>query len=353
MNALVQLSSLEQVYEQSWEEFEHVVGFLASREASAMTESEFEREIEKRCREVMRKLLQEHIDSRGPGESQQAVCGADGIDRSRVRLQERKNETIFGTVEQKRAGYGHPGVDSLHPLDAELNLAPERYSLELRRRVAIEAAKRSFDETLDTIRTTTGGHVQKRQLEELTVCAAQDFDEFYKRRHEEAIAGAASGEILVISVDGKGVVMRPEDLREPTRKAAEARKPKMGTRLSKGEKKNAKRMATVAAVYTISPFVRCAEDLVAGRGVDRQKDFRPRPEQKRVWASLEKEPKEVIDEAFQEALYRDPNQKKMWVALVDGNKEQLRIIRKLAKKKEVNLIIVVDLIHVIEYLWTS
>jgi hypothetical protein len=112
-------------------------------------------------------------------------------------------------------------------------------------------------------------------------------------------------------------------------------------------------MATVAAVYTISPFVRCTEDLVARRGLDREKDFRPRPEQKRVWASLEKEPKEVIQEAFQEALYRDPNQKKIWVALVDGNKEQIRIIRKLAKKKVVNLIIVVDLIHVIEYLWKA
>jgi ABC-type cobalamin transport system ATPase subunit len=51
-----------------------------------------------------------------------------------------------------------------------------------------------------------------------------------------------------MSVDGKGVVMRKEDLREQTRKAAKARKHKMGARLSKGEKKNAKRMATVAAV---------------------------------------------------------------------------------------------------------
>jgi hypothetical protein len=41
------------------------------------------------------------------------------------------------------------GAESLHPLDAELNLPDERYSLELRRRVAEEAAKNSFDETLD------------------------------------------------------------------------------------------------------------------------------------------------------------------------------------------------------------
>jgi len=36
--------------------------------------------------------------------------------------------------------------------------------------------------------------------------------------------------------------MRRQDLREQTRKAAIKREHKMGTRLSKGEKKNAKRM---------------------------------------------------------------------------------------------------------------
>lgn len=49
----------------------------------------------------------------------------------------------------------------------------------------------------------------------------------------------------------KGVVMHEQDLRENTRKAAQKRQPHMKIRVSKGEKKNAKRMATVAAVYTI------------------------------------------------------------------------------------------------------
>ncbi|MFH1008877.1 MAG: ISKra4 family transposase [Candidatus Latescibacterota bacterium] len=353
MNALAELSSLEQAYEQSREEFEHIVGFLDSTEASSMTHSELEREIEKRGRELMRKLLQEHIDARGPGKCEQGVVGADGIERSRVRLQKREIESIFGTIEEQRAGYGYPGVESLQPLDAELNLANERYSLELRRRVAIEAARGSFDETLEMIRNTTGGHVGKRQLEELTTRAAADFDAFYKQRHAEAVMGADCGPILVISADGKGVVMRPEDLREPTRKAAEARTRKMGARLSKGEKKNAKRMATVAAVYTILPFVRQPEDLIAGSHFQRDGPCRPRPEKKRVWASLEKDPEAVIKEAFEEALYRDPHSEKTWVALVDGNKSQIRILRRIAKKKGLELTIIVDLIHVIEYLWNA
>ena len=68
-----------------------------------MTHSELERELEKKSRELMRKLLQEHLESRGSGQCKQPVRGADGVERSRVRLQERKLETVFGTVSVERS----------------------------------------------------------------------------------------------------------------------------------------------------------------------------------------------------------------------------------------------------------
>jgi len=354
MTALAKLSSLEQAYNQARENFEHIVGYLDSKETSGMTHSELERALEKKGRELMRMLLQEHLNNRGPGQSDAPpVEGADGVVRSRVRLQERELETVFGTVSVERAGYGRQGVESLHPLDAELNLPDERYSLELRRRVAEEAAKSSFDETLESIGKNTGGHVPKRQVEELVMRAARDFDAFYQTRQALSGEGQSAGSVLAISVDGKGVTMRTQDLREQTRKAAEARAHKMGTRLSKGEKKNAKRMATVAAIYTIAPFVRTPEELVGGSSSPRPGPARPRPEQKRVWASIEKSPEEVIKELLQEARYRDPADEKTWVALVDGNKSQIRILKRLAKKNGLDLTIIVDLIHVTEYLWNA
>jgi hypothetical protein len=353
MNALAVLSSRERFYEQSRQEFEDIVRNLDSEEARSMTHSELERELEKKGRELMRKLLQEHLESRGPGQCTQPVRGADGVERTRARLQERGLETVFGTVSVERIGYGREGTDSLHPLDAELNLPHERYSLELRRRVAEEAAKSSFDETLESIGKTTGGHVPKRQVEELVMRAAQDFDSFYEMRQAQAALNDKSASVMVMSVDGKGVVMRVQDLREQTRKAAMARKHKMGARLSKGEKKNAKRMATVATVYTIAPFVRKPEDLLPENNPSRVKQPRPRPENKRVWASLEKTPEEVIKAAFEEADCRDPAHKKKWVALADGNKHQIRILRHMAKEKGLDLTIVVDIIHVTEYLWDA
>jgi hypothetical protein len=232
MTALAEMSSLEQGYDQARQNFEHIIGYLDSKEASGMTHSELERELEKKGRELMRMLLQEHLNNRAPGQCDPPVEGADGVVRSRVRLQQRELETVLGTVSLERAGYGQQGVESLHPLDAELNLPGERYSLELRRRVAEEAAKSSFDETLESIGKNTGGHVPKRQIEELVKRAAVDFDAFYDMRHGSTAEGQGTGSVLVTSVDGKGVAMLTRDLREQTRKAAEARAYKMGLLLS-------------------------------------------------------------------------------------------------------------------------
>ncbi len=354
MHALAEALPLEPSYSQAREYFEGTAIYLDSEEAFLKTHSELEREIEKRGRELMRLMLQEHLDNRGPGLCKEPVKDGDGGERNRVRLQERKLETVFGTVCDERAGYGRKGTDSLHPLDAELNLPNERYSFEMRRRVAEEAAKNSFDETFESIKKNTGGRIPKRQIEELVERSARDFDAFYDMRHwESAATDGRTGSLLVLSMDGKGVVMRTDDLREQTRKAALASTHKMGTRLSKGEKKNAKRMATVAAVYTICPFVRRPIEVIAAGSSERTAPRRPRPEQKRVWASLEKSPEQIVEEMFKEAFARDPAHEKTWVALVDGDKTQIKVLRSMAKKKGVDLTIIVDIVHVIEYLWKA
>ncbi len=353
MSAALAISSFERPYGKGRQYFESIVSFLDSREGSEMELSELERELKKRGLELMRQLLQEHLDSRSPGLCVEPIVGADGVERLRIRPHERKVETVFGTVHESRAGYGQKGIESLHPLDAELNVPPERYSLEMRRLVAINAAKNSFDEVVETVDKATGGYIPKRQVEELTQRAAQDFDAFYQKRQCNPEQNEQAGPLLVITTDGKGVVMHEQDLREQTRKAAKKRKQKMGTRLSKGEKKNCKRMATVAAVYTIDPFERSPEDLIAEEAGSADKVKRPRPEQKRVWASLEKEPEQVIADAFDEAYHRDPIHEKHWIALVDGNNAQIDILKRVAKKRGVKLTIIVDIVHVIEYLWKA
>ncbi|MGK7875369.1 MAG: hypothetical protein AB4426_19335 [Xenococcaceae cyanobacterium] len=174
-------------------------------------------------------------------------------------------ESVFGTVWVNRIGYEAKGQSMLYPLDGDLNLPRERYSLGVRKRVVTEAVKNSFDETVEGLERTTGAHVPKRQAEELVSRAAIDFDTFYGQ-HSAVLEQQESGSILALSVDGKGVVMREEDLRQSTQKAAQKRKQKLSSKLSKGEKKGSKRMATVAAVYTIEPFERTPEQVYANMG---------------------------------------------------------------------------------------
>ena len=111
-----------------------------------------------------------------------------------------------------------------------LNLPPERYSLEVRRRGGrVAASSRSFDEALFDLSSTTGADVPKRQAEQLVARAAEDFDAFYQARR--AAAGEPPPEgvgPVVLTFDGKGVVLHREDLRETTRKAAERRRRQRG-----------------------------------------------------------------------------------------------------------------------------
>ena len=338
--------------------FESLLDYAQSGEVGRMRHSDLERELEERGRELMRTMFQELLDSRSSAQAREPVRGADGLPRTRKRLQERDLESVFGTVQVTRVGYGRDGEESLHPLDAELNLPERRYSHELERRLAEEVAKTSFEEAVRTVEKQTGDLVPKRQVEELARRAARDFDAFYGQRQAE-VPGVSSS-LVVTTMDGKGVVMRREDLREATRKAAERRLHKLSKRLSKGEKRNAKRMAMVASVYTIAPVVRTAEDIVRGlTGVGAadepatSKAPRPRPEHKRVWASLAKSPEQAIEESFKEAARRDPQGEKKWVALVDGNETQLRLLHQVAERLGIVVTVVLDIVHVAQYLWAA
>jgi hypothetical protein len=69
-------------------------------------------------------------------------------------------------------------------------------------------------------------------------------------------------------------------------------------------------MASVAAIYTIEPFVRTPEEILPPSEMPREGPTRPRPEHKRVWASLAQSPEEVITAMFEEAAHRDPTGQK-------------------------------------------
>ena len=145
--------------------------------------------------------------------------------------------------------------------------------------------------------------------------------------------------------------MRPEDLRPATAQAALKKKHKLEKRLSPGEKKNRKRMASVASVYSIARDARTP--CLVAQGSYRTEHKKPKPVGKRVWASIEKPVQRVIYEIFEEAERQDPEHQREWVALVDGNKQQIELLEKEAKQRCIRLCIVLDVMHVLEYIWKA
>lgn len=56
---------------------------------------------------------------------------------------------------------------------------------------------------------------------------------------------------------------------------------------------------------------------------------------------------------FDEADRRDPDHARTWIALVDGNNHQIDRIEREARARDVDLTIVIHLVHVLEYLWRA
>lgn len=330
--------------------FEQVCSFLGDQEAASLTHSELEQRLTVDLRELVRLLYQDHLDLRAVRE--QRRVDADGTLRVRVEAgQVRPLQTIFGAVDVTRLAYRRRGQRNLCPADAALNLPRELHSHGLRELSAIESSRGSFEDASEAIRRITGVRLGKRQLEQLAARAAADFEAFYTQPTRSQ-ATVTEGDLLVLSADGKGIVMRPDALRPATAKAAGAATAKLATRLSKGEKRNRKRMAEVGAVYDLTPLARTPSDII-GRDEHTVRPAAAKASNKWLTASVVEGAATVITSIFEEAKRRDPTHQRTWVALVDGAKHQIDCIQAQARACQVQVTIVCDFIHVLEYLWSA
>jgi hypothetical protein len=336
-----------------------LVAELQAPEAAGLTAYELEQFADSRGREVLRQMVQDHLDLRAAREEQAArercspAVGADGIPRTRVETGHRRLlATLFGTVQVTRCAWRRPGAGNLYPADAALSLPAPRHSHTLARLAALEAVRGSFETAHGAITSRCGPVIGKRQIEQAVVKAAADIAAFYAACIP---VPCTAGTLLVISADAKGIVMRPGALRPATAKAA-ARQGRMRTRLAAGEKPNRKRMATLACVYDAEPAPRRPHDVIAPPG-GRQgnRTLRPRPKARAKWlaGSVEHDPAEVIAAAFGQAETRDQQHRRTWVVLVDGAEHQLDLIRAEAARRGITIHILIDLIHVLEYIWKA
>jgi len=192
--------------------YQGVVGFLAGDEAATLTHSELETRLDVDGRELLRQLYQDHLDLRAVHETRadQVRDASNELHRVVEPGHERPLTTIFGPVKLTRLAYRAKERKNLHLADAQLNLPEEIHSHGLRELAAIEGSRGSYEEAQAAIERATGVELGKRQAEELARRAAKDVESFYAEAKPEP---AADTDALVLSCDGKGIVMRPGELR--------------------------------------------------------------------------------------------------------------------------------------------
>ena len=156
-----------EAFESSRECFEEALGWLRGAEASTLTHADVEDHLDRRGRELLRRMCQDHFNVRAANETRLgAVLDTEAVTHGTVEAgHQRPLATIFGEVVVERLAYRQHQHQNLYPADGVLNLPIERHGHGLRRIAAVESSRGSFEEAGDAIFRGTGQKVAKRQVE--------------------------------------------------------------------------------------------------------------------------------------------------------------------------------------------
>jgi hypothetical protein len=216
---------------------------------------------------------------------------------------------------------------------------PERcYSELLREWAAFGTTDESYRESQTGLERILGCHLSLQAMETNLREDATDVTAFYAQppTPDEPVP---LGPILVVQADGKGVPQAQSLAGVPRE------------RLGKGQKRSKKKEAVVTSLYSIAPYHRTPEEVVAALMQDaRPPDppTRPRPLAKEVHATLAGKTV-ALTRLQQRAAQRGGVPDQQRVALTDGAEalqEQLRAHFPAHT-------LVLDIIHATEYLWAA
>ena len=290
----------------------------------------------------------------GPGDRGETVVLPDGQEVRRLeRSHPRVYQSVFGRFEVERVVYGTRAGQKIAyvPLDTQLELPESNFSYLLQdwaQSFAVENTYRRVPEALGRILDV---HPSVDSLERMNQKMAETVGPF--RESRPAPEPEQEGALCVVSADGKGIPIR----RAPPEAPIHRHDPEQEA------KTNRKKMAVVGTVYTIEPFVRTPEEVVASLfrspADDPLPSERPVPQQKRLWASLpqEHDGEEVsaTEATFhwlaQEVARRHPEAGKPIVLLMDGQKSLWEAGQRLLP--QVSTIEILDLLHATPRIWEN
>jgi hypothetical protein len=313
---------------------------------------EVERAIWRRILGIGRQAFAQFLARQGSGDLGETLTLPDGQTCRRLpTLHTRRYVSIFGvfqlprTVYGARAGQAHEFV----PLDNRLQLPASAFSYVLQDWDQALATEQAFGQVNQTIARILELQQSVDSLEQMNASLAAHVGAF--RDNQTTPPPPEEGEVLVISADGKGIVLR----RDPDAPAPPPHR-------TKGEKASLKRMATVGAVYSVDRYVRTPEDVVAALFRDPRDEpppARPQPQHKHVWASLAQDTDSglvpsvdlVYPWLLNEVVERNRHLVKEMVYLHDGQESLWDARRRHLPAR--NGTDILDLLHVTPRLWQA
>jgi hypothetical protein len=233
---------------------------------------EIEREVWRRLLRMGRAALGQFLALVGTGDVGEVLTRSDSQECRRLpETHERRYVSIFGAFRISRVVYGSREGQKIEcvPLDHRLQLPESDFSYLLQDWDQSLCVEQAFGQA----RTTVARILDLAQSVDSLEHMNQEMAELATTFVLDQPTPAAEGEILVLSADQKGIVMR---------RPADAPAPK--AHRTKGDKASRKRMATVGTVYSVDRYQRTAEEVVAALFHERREaSTRPPPQNKEVW----------------------------------------------------------------------
>jgi hypothetical protein len=248
----------------------------------------------------------------------------------------RSLRTVFGKISFTRGYYFSNGMRHFL-LDARLNLPKKSMSDMLREWLLKLACEMPYKKAGKNVGDIIGQAISTRAIEEAVAEDGAIAEGFYERK--DAPAKETEEPILVLQGDGKGVPMRMTGGRNPGK-----------VRVERGGRKTKKKEAIVTTIYTIAPCVRTPEQVVASLFKE-EPEFqgeRDGPRNKQLWATL-KGKATAAEFAAKQVCKRIGDHIKWMVVLTDGCES----LQKHLTKRLAGFVLVLDIIHALEYLWQA
>lgn len=330
-------STAEPMLAQVQQQFQELVAYVTGPETRTSTAYEVELTLFRRLLALGAALLHLFFLTRAAARPAEPVRAPDG---TRLRYHDRRSVpyySVFGKLRFHRHAYTAPGQPVVCPLDAALGLPARCYSDLLRAWLAYGTTDESYRESQTVVARLLGLPLSLQALETAVAEDAADVAAYYEQPPDPA-APPAAGTLLVAQADGKGVPLVPDTPGPRPPRRGKGRPP-------------ATKEAVVTAVYTIAPYRRTPEDVVAAllREGDRPEPAaRPRPIGKEVRATLDGKDA-ALARLAQRAAQREHPAIQQRVALTDGAEAlQQRMAAHLP-----GYTLVLDVIHAAEYLWDA